>query len=104
MHKNLYDRIVDYAKDIESDNPLPRFCKPWQKDGLETARQIYQHIKLSDGETAEEIAAAFEISPEYAKQTILALQNGGAKIAAVSEESVANGRHKHRYFIEPDHD
>jgi len=100
MHKNLYDRIVDYAKDIESDNPLPRFCKPWQQDGLETARQIYQHIKLSDGETAEEIAAAFEISPEYAKQTILALQNGGAKIAAISEDSRQQHRHKHRYFIE----
>lgn len=100
MHKNLYDRIVEYAKDIESDNPLPRFCKPWQQDGLETARQIYEHIKVCNGETAEEIAIAFEISTEYAKQTILALQNGGAKIAAISEDSTSEGRHKHRYFIE----
>jgi len=104
MHQNLYDRIVNYAKDIESDNPLPRFAKSWQQDGLQTAREIYQHIKRSSGETAEEIAVRLQISPEYAKQTILALQNGGAKIAAVSEESVANGRHKHRYFIELDHD
>lgn len=100
MHENLYDRIVNYAKDIEAGKSLPKFCKPWQQDGLETAQQIYQHIKLSNGETAEEIAIAFKISTEYAKQTILALQNGGAKIAAISEESTSEGRHRNKYFIE----
>lgn len=100
MHQNLYDRIVNYAKDIESNNPLPRFGKPWQRDGLQTASEIYQHIKLSNGETAEEIAIAFEISTEYAKQTILALQNGGAKISAISEKLGEQHRPEHKYFIE----
>jgi DNA-binding CsgD family transcriptional regulator len=100
MDKVLYNRIVIHAKDIESNKPLPRFCRPWQCDGLETARQIYEHIKLSNGETAEEIAVAFEISTEYAKQTILALQNGGADIKVIAEDSGKQHRHKHRYFIE----
>lgn len=100
MHKVLYDRIVDYARDIESGKPLPRFCKPWQQDGLETASQIYQHIKTSGEQTAKEIAEAFEVSPEYAKQTILALQNGGAKIAAISEKLGEQHRPEHKYFIE----
>ena len=100
MHRELYDRIVNYAIDIESNKPLPHFNFHWQKDGLETARQIYQHIKDSNGETAEEIARVFEISPEYAKQIILALQNGGAKISAIAEDSGQPHRHKHRYFVD----
>lgn len=100
MHKNLYDRIVDYARDIESGKPLPRFGKPWQNDGLETARQIHEYIKLSNGKTAEEIAMFSQISTEYAKQIILALQNGGAKISAIAEESTSEGRHKHRYYAQ----
>ncbi|WP_293134605.1 hypothetical protein [Microcoleus sp. bin38.metabat.b11b12b14.051] len=99
MHKNLYDRIVLYAQDIALGNPLPKFNFHWQNDGLETAREVYTRIRFFGGETAEEIASNLEISPEYAKQIILALQNGGVQIGAVSEESNVNGRHKHKYFM-----
>ena len=100
MHRNLYDRIVNYAKDIESGKPLPKFGKPWQQDGLETTCRVYELLKNSVGKTAEELAFEAGISTEYAKQTILALQNGGAKIAAISEESTSEGRHRNKYFIE----
>lgn len=99
MHKVLYDRIAKYAKDIESGNPLPRFCRPWQQDGLETARSIYEYIKFGEKQTAKEIAQAFEVSPEYAKQVILALQNGGAKIQAVPENLGKQHRPTHKYFV-----
>lgn len=99
MDKVLYDRIVRYATDIEAGNPLPRFCKPWQQDGLETARLIYEYIKFGGEQTAKEIAEAFEVSPEYAKQVILALQNGGAKIQAAPEDSGKQHRHLHKYFV-----
>jgi len=95
MHKDLYNRIVTYARDIESGKSLPRFNKPWQADGLETARQVYNEIKNSNGQTAEEIANKLEISKGYAKQAILAMQNGGANIKAIARQSKDQHRHEH---------
>ena len=100
MDKILYNRIVMYAKDIESGKALPKFCKPWQQDGLETARLIYEYLKFGEPQTAKQIAESFGFSLEYVKQIILALKNGGVEIGAIPEDSGKQHRHQHKYFIE----
>lgn len=97
MHRNLYDRIVEYAGAIERGDPLPDYARGSQNNGLETAADVYRIVKTNNGLTAAEIATRAQISVEYAKQIVLALQNGGARIEARPLDSGQQHRHL-QYF------
>lgn len=102
MDMNLYDRIVEFAGAIERGEPLPEFSGKgkYNNSGLETARSVYQIVAANTGLTAAQIADRAQISESYAKQIVLALQNGGVAIAATPIDSGDRHRHQHLYSIE----
>jgi len=93
MDKNLYQRIIQYARVIAGGDELP-----WS--GLYTARNVYNLLKNSEPLYPEDIGAQLgDLSGEYVNQIILALQNGGIEIKSVPTETI-NGRPRVKYTID----
>ncbi|MEG4210364.1 hypothetical protein [Microcoleus sp. S13_B4] len=92
MDKNLYQRIIQYARVIAGEDELP-----WS--GLYTARSVYNLLKNSEPLYPEDIGAQLDLSAEYVNQIILALQNGQVSIKSVPTETV-NGRPRVKYTID----
>ncbi|MEG4596042.1 hypothetical protein QUB00_30150 [Microcoleus sp. F8_C2] len=94
MDKNLYGRIIQYARVIAGGDELP-----WS--GLYTARSVYNLLKTSEPLYPEDIGTQLELSAEYVNQIILALQNGGIEIKSIPTEPIT-GRPRVKYTIEED--
>jgi hypothetical protein len=93
MDTKLYDRIVEYAKNIRNGGELP-----WQ--GLYTARSVYEILRKSEiALSPEEISNQLEISSEYINQIILALQNGGIRVKSEPGDKSWTGRPKSKYYL-----
>src|SRR6476469_982955 len=93
MDKNLYQRIIQYARVIAGGDELP-----WS--GLYTARSVYNLFKTSEPLYPEDIGIQLgDLSVEYVNQIILALQHGGIEIKSVPTETI-NGRPRVKYTID----
>lgn len=94
MDVNLYNRIVQYTRNIMNGGELP-----WQ--GLWTAKGVYQVLREAEIPLSpEEIGNMVGISSEYANQIVLALQNGGCNIRSVPFAKSWTGRPASKYLIE----
>jgi hypothetical protein len=93
MDKNLYRRIVKYARVIAGGDALL-----WS--GLSTPRSVYNLLKNYESLYPEDIGTQLgNLSGEYVNQIILALQNGGIEIKSVPTETI-NGRPRVKYTLE----
>lgn len=101
MDTQLYNRIVQYAGAIERGESLPEFSGKGRhsNSGLETARTVYSIVAANQGLTAAQIGDRAQISESYAKQIVLALQNGGVAIVATPIDSSDRHRHQHLYHL-----